>query len=73
MDPITIPPRAAEQIAALVAQRQQAEQALAAAVQLLAAALGVPDGWGLQLQPDGAMQFCAPPPPAQPAPAVEPS
>jgi hypothetical protein len=57
---ITIPHRAAHHIAQLIAAQQAAEQQLRSAVQLLAAALGAPDGQQLHVQPDGGMIFAPP-------------
>ena len=62
MDPITItvPPAAAQRIAAIVGQRQTIEAQLADAIALLAAALAVPDGWQLQVDAGGQMVFVPP-------------
>ena len=59
MTPITIPPAAAQRIAAIADRRAAVEQELSAAIDLLRAALDVPDEWQLQVS-GGIMAFVPP-------------
>ena len=60
MQRVDVPARAVAQLTAILAQRQSAEERLRDAIALLAGALDVPEGWQLQVAPDGSMAFAAP-------------
>ena len=57
MQRVDVPARAVVQLTTILAQRQSAEERLRDAIALLAGALNVPDGWQLQVAPDGSMAF----------------
>lgn len=50
MDTIAIPPAAAQQIQILLGAQRRAQENLELVVNTLGLALGVPEGWGLDLQ-----------------------
>jgi len=50
MDTIAIPPASAQQIQLLIAAQRRAQENLDLVVNTLGFALGVPAGWGLDLQ-----------------------
>lgn len=59
-EPITIPTKAAAQIAAILQRRAALEAELQAAVALVLAAVDAPDGWQLRIEPDGSMRAVPP-------------
>lgn len=60
MTTIAIPERAAQRIAARLAERQAADARLADTVADIAAALGAPDGWQVRIDDNGDMKFAPP-------------
>ncbi len=58
--PISVPSAAARRIDAIIQRRGALEQELAAAVALVLATLGAPDGWQLRIEADGSMRAVPP-------------
>lgn len=60
-----IPPRAAEQLRRLIAERDRADQAIAAAISLVLASMELPLDAQIRVMPDGGMVAELPRPPKE--------